>query len=56
MQEALLPSRILVAKGWSAIHQAAGKPVTLAGPYKYVRHPQRKNSCLKNIRTNTTNT
>lgn len=31
---------ILIAKGWSAIHQAVGKPVTLSGPYKYVRHPQ----------------
>lgn len=31
---------ILVAKGWSAIHKAAGQPVTFEGPYKHVRHPQ----------------
>src|SRR3989344_3732611 len=31
---------IVVAKGWTAIHRAAGQPETLEGPYKYVRHPQ----------------
>lgn len=36
----IVAGAILIANGWTAVHQAAGKPVTLAGPYKYVRHPQ----------------
>jgi protein-S-isoprenylcysteine O-methyltransferase Ste14 len=30
----------LIAKGWSAVHKAAGQPVTLDGPYQRLRHPQ----------------
>ena len=36
----IIAGAILIAKGWAAVHQAAGKPVTLEGPYRYVRHPQ----------------
>jgi protein-S-isoprenylcysteine O-methyltransferase Ste14 len=36
----IIGGAVVIARGWAAIHRAAGQPVTLEGPYKYVRHPQ----------------
>jgi len=35
----ILGGAMLIAKGWSAIHQGQGQLVT-TGPYAYMRHPQ----------------
>lgn len=35
----ILGGAMLIARGWSAIHQGQGRLVT-TGPYAYVRHPQ----------------
>lgn len=36
----IIGGAIVIAKGWTAIHRAAGQPVTFEGPYRVVRHPQ----------------
>ncbi len=36
----IIGGAIFIANGWGAIHKAFGQPVTLEGPYKYIRHPQ----------------